>query len=202
MPSPLPGDVVSDVAGTNGVSGRIFFGHNGNDILANGTLGNFAFVSSAINPSIRLGGNTALFPAWKRNGTAWNARLADDTGDTNIVGASIIANKQSSGATYGTATNCSSSTGLCGSAAAGSVTIPAGTKTIVVHTTAITANSQILVNFDESLGAKLGVQCNTATASQSAQYFISARSAGTSFTIKTDTSPKARPACLSYFVLN
>jgi hypothetical protein len=104
------------------------------------------------------------------------------------------------GATYNTQTNCSSSASPapCVSASAGSVTVAASATTEVVNTTAITANSQVLLTFDSSLGTRLGVTCNT-TAVQGA---ISARTAGTSFTIKVPTAPSTDPACFSYEIVN
>jgi hypothetical protein len=104
------------------------------------------------------------------------------------------------GATYNTETNCSSNTSpaACGSAAAGSVIVAASTVTEVVNTTAITANSQVLLTFDSSLGTKLGVTCNTTAV----QGTVSARTAGTSFTIKLPTAPSTNPACFSYEILN
>lgn len=104
------------------------------------------------------------------------------------------------GATYNTQTNCSSSSSpaACVSAAAGSVTVPASATTEVVNTTAITANSQVLLTFDSSLGAKLGVTCNTSAV----QGTISARTAGTSFTIKLPSAPSVNPACFSYEIVN
>jgi len=103
-----------------------------------------------------------------------------------------------------TLTNCSSSASpaVCGSAAAGSVAIAASATTVVVNTTDVTANSQIIPVFDESLGTKLGITCNNASASESAQYFISARSPETSFTIKTSVAPTTNAACLSYTIQN
>jgi hypothetical protein len=104
------------------------------------------------------------------------------------------------GATYNTQTNCSSnmSPAACVSASAGSVTVAASATTEVVNTTAITANSQVLLTFDSSLGTRLGVTCN-ATAVQGA---ISARTPGTSFTIKVPTAPSTDPACFSYEIVN
>ena len=103
-----------------------------------------------------------------------------------------------------TPANCSSaaSPAVCGAAPAGSVVIAAAGTTVTVNTTAVTANSQILVAFDESLGTKLGVTCNSASASEAAQYFVSARSAGSSFTLKTSVAPTTNPACLSYLIAN
>ena len=84
----------------------------------------------------------------------------------------------------------------------GSVTVAAAATTKVVNDSAVTANSQIFVQFDESLGTKLGVTCNTAGASEAALYFVSARTAGTSFTIKTNVAPTTNPACLSFHIVN
>jgi hypothetical protein len=87
---------------------------------------------------------------------------------------------------------------VCGSAAAGSVDIAAAATTIVVNTTAVTANSQIFVLYDSSLGTRLGVTCNT---TEPALYGVTARTPGTSFTI-TATAPTINSACFSYFIIN
>ena len=76
--------------------------------------------------------------------------------------------------------------------------IAATATTVVVDTTAITANSQIMLTFDSSLGTKLGVTCNTTYAAPR----VSARTAGTSFTITVGTAPTTNPACYSYTVVN
>jgi len=104
------------------------------------------------------------------------------------------------GATYNTQTNCSStsSPAACVSASAGSVTVPASATTEIVNTTVITANSQVLLTFDSSLGSKLNVTCNTTAV----QGTVSARTAGTSFTIKLPTAPNKDPACFSYEIFN
>ena len=104
------------------------------------------------------------------------------------------------GATYNTQTNCSSSASpaACASASAGSVTVAASATTEVVNTTAITANSQVLLTFDSSLGTRLGVTCNTTAV----QGTISARTAGSSFTIKLPTAPSTNPACFGYQIVN
>ena len=101
---------------------------------------------------------------------------------------------------YGSATNCSSSAGpaVCAAAPAGSVIIPAAGTDVTVNTTAVTANSQIFAIFDQSLGTKLGVTCNSTTANP----HIGARVAGTSFTIHANVSPITNPACFSYFIIN
>jgi hypothetical protein len=105
------------------------------------------------------------------------------------------------GQSYNTLTNCSDGAGAaaCASASAGSVVVGDGATTVVVSTTAVTANSQIFVEYDSSLGTKLGVTCNTAIV----QPTVSARTAAASFTITISADPAgANPACLSYFLVN
>ena len=97
---------------------------------------------------------------------------------------------------------CQDATGACSGAAAstsGSTSIAASTTTRVVSTTKVTANSQIFVFEDSSLGSVLGVTCNT---SYVRTYVITARTAGTSFTITSSAQPLSNPACISYWVVN
>jgi hypothetical protein len=105
--------------------------------------------------------------------------------------------------TIQTGSNCSSSASpaVCGSAAAGSFTIAAGATTLTVNTTAVTANSQIIMQGDESLGTKLGVTCNT-TITSLIDPVVTARVAGTSFSIATSATIAVNPACFSYMIIN
>jgi hypothetical protein len=111
----------------------------------------------------------------------------------------------SSAATYTTATNCSSaaSPAVCSSAAAGSVAIPTGTNsTLVVDTTAVTANSQIFLQEDESLGTKLGITCNSTLGTVTVPVVVTARTGGTSFTIGYNGTITTNAVCLSYHIIN
>lgn len=105
-----------------------------------------------------------------------------------------------SATTYSTATNCADSAGAaaCGSAAAGAFVVDAATSSTIVSTTAITANSEILVSFDAGLGTRLGITCNSVVPPS---YFVSARTAGASFTL-TSSAPVTNPACFDFFVVN
>jgi hypothetical protein len=106
---------------------------------------------------------------------------------------------------FNTATNCSSSASpaVCGSASAGSVAVPTGTNaTLVVNTTAVTANSQIFVQSDDTLGTKLSVTCNSTLASLIVEPVVTARTGGTSFTITISGTTTTNPVCLSYFIVN
>lgn len=105
---------------------------------------------------------------------------------------------------YLTTTNCSSSASpaVCGSASAGSFVIAAAGTTVTVNTTAVTANSQIEIQPDESLGTKLSVTCNTLISAVISPV-ITARVAGTSFTVTIPgTGLVTNPACYSYTITN
>lgn len=99
-----------------------------------------------------------------------------------------------------TGISCSSaeSPASCGSSAAGSFVIPAGANSVVVYTKMVTADSQIMVTFDSSLGPKLGVPCNSTFAPP----WISGRIAGASFTVNTGAAPTTNPACYSFEIVN
>lgn len=100
---------------------------------------------------------------------------------------------------YRTGTNCSSSASpaVCGSASAGMFVLPAAATSVTVNTTAVTANSEIIVLNDDSLGTRLSVTCNTGIDN----VLVSARVAGTSFTI-TGSAPVTNPNCYSYLIVN
>ena len=102
-----------------------------------------------------------------------------------------------------TASNCSSgaSPAVCGSARAGSVAVPTGaTPTLVINSTAVTANSEILLNVDES-ATIAGTTCNTTLATL-VNPVVTARSAGTSFTIQMNSTLATNPACVDYQIVN
>jgi hypothetical protein len=132
--------------------------------------------------------------------------LWNDTGALTPRGAMPTSNTtgQVKAALYSTATNCSSSASpaLCGSAAAGSVVIAPGATSVVVDTSAVTANSQIMLTEDSSLGRKLGVTCNTRSLLVLGTPRVTARSAGTSFTATIEVGPTTNPLCISYAIFN
>ncbi|HEY0757963.1 MAG TPA: hypothetical protein VGD59_01770 [Acidisarcina sp.] len=103
-------------------------------------------------------------------------------------------------ASFATSTNCASglSPAVCGSAAAGAAIVPPGVTTQTVNTTAIGANSQVIVQQDNALGTRLGVTCYTGG---NTNPYISARVAGTSFTF-TVGAPTTNPGCYSYIIMN
>ena len=132
--------------------------------------------------------------------TVANAIQIGHSGITTTVLGTLSAANFSVGLTS-TQNNCNSSASpaVCGSAPAGSVAMATGGSTLVVNTTAVTANSQIIVIEDASLGSRLGITCNTGTGRH---YSIDARSPGSSFTIKSSNNPTGQKACLSYWIIN
>jgi len=144
---------------------------------------------------------TPITNAWP---TYWTSFT--DTGSVTPSGALPTANTtgQIKPALYSTATNCSSSASpaVCGSAAAGSFVIAASATSVVVNTSAVTANSQILLTEDSSLGTKLGVTCNTQSLLTLGVPKVTARTAGTGFTASIEVGPTTNPLCISYAILN
>jgi hypothetical protein len=124
-------------------------------------------------------------------------RLRNNTTDVATVTGTGL-----SSTAYQTAANCSSSASpaVCGSAAAGSFTIAAAGTAITVNTTAVTANSQIFVQEDETLGTKLGVTCNTGILANPPA--ITARTAATSFAVGITAGLAVNPVCFSYWIVN
>jgi hypothetical protein len=165
-------------------------------------------IFGAFNDGLELPNGLTSGVAFRNNAGSANVRaMYLDTSDVvqmpatsgyNFASAvAVVGNNKAT--TFSTTTNCSSTGGTCSAASAGSVGIPAAATTVTVSTTAVTANSQIFVQEDSSLGTKLGVTCNTTTGRT---YTITARTAATSFVITASAAPVANPACLSFRILN
>lgn len=104
---------------------------------------------------------------------------------------------------YKTTTNCADSAGAaaCGAAPAGAFVVDAASTSTVVSTTAVTSTSRIFLQEDVSLGTELSVTCNT----QALSVFnprVTARTAGTSFTVTIDAGPTTNPLCMAYHLVN
>ena len=176
-------------------------------ILANNTTGAFTTnICVAGATDACAGGRTVTLAQGTNNSTS---RLLQTDGELNVDSSEaglLLAGLPASFSSLGTATNCSSSASpaICGSAAAGSVTLPtnAVSSSIVVNTTAVTANSQILITTDDTLGTKLSVTCNSTVATLVGGLTISARTAGTSFTISNNVAIVTNPLCVSYAIIN
>lgn len=193
--------------GTTNASTMIF-GRSGQNMIINSNVGigtstpsstltvigdMFAnFIHVAAN---NLGLDTLTSGTLSIGSTTASSIILGHTGITTTVPGIISFGKAS------TISNCNSTTtpSTCGSAPAGSVALPTATSTLIVNTTAVSVNSQIFITEDSSIGSRLGITCNTTTGRI---YSISARTAGTSFTIKSSANPATNKACLSYWIIN
>lgn len=105
---------------------------------------------------------------------------------------------------YTTDTNCADSAGAaaCGSATSGAFVIDAATTSTVVSTTSVTANSQIQLQEDSSLNTRLGITCNTQSSLVLGAPRVTARTAGTNFTVTIELGPTTNPMCINYTIIN
>lgn len=172
--------------------------------VTNLTLASAAQVVNALDLS-NTGTQTMQGNLLFASGKSLNTGIIRDTGGT--AAATLSAGKFTfpnliTVPAIATAANCSSSAApaVCGSAASGSVVIAASGTAVTVNTTAVTANSQIYLQEDESLGTKLGVTCNTGILANPPA--ITARTAGTSFAIGITTGLTVNPVCFSYTIVN
>lgn len=120
-----------------------------------------------------------------------HALIGDGLAGNNISGYKL--------SPFQTSTECISATGACGSAAAGMFTIAAGATTRTVSTNVTSANSNIFIQEDSTLGTALGVTCNTTLGRT---YAVTTRTANTSFVVTASAAPTTNPACLHYWLVN
>lgn len=178
-----------------------------------GTGFNFSNADFAFNRANTLGLNSSQMICWTNGSgvaSGWDSCLSRSAAGTIQFGTTTSnSSGTSKAAAYTTDTNCAAvgtaanpSVAACGSAASGSFSCAtnASTGTCVVNTTAVTANSQIFIQEDDSLGTRLSVTCNTTNISPTSAP-VAARSAGTSFTINLGTIT-TNPECFSYFIVN
>lgn len=99
-----------------------------------------------------------------------------------------------------TIANCSDSAGAaaCGAASAGAFVVDAASTSTVVSTTAVTANSEVIVEFASYLGTRLGITCNTTVSPPT----VTTITAATSFTVTVPAGPVTNPACFEYYIIN
>ena len=170
-------------------------------ILA-GLLG-LCLVASVASAALREG-KVASLPTSAAAGASWVATDGATVADCVTGGGSIAVLCTFNGTAWvpPAAVNCFDGTATpadCGASSTGAVIISAAATVVVVNTTAVTANSQIFIQEDSSMGTKLSVTCNTTI---SRTYAVTARTAATSFTLTSSAAPSANPACLHYWVVN
>lgn len=140
---------------------------------------------------------------WCENGNACNYLTTVLAGKLSLTGGTLTGGLILP--SLGSSTNCASvaSPAVCGSAMAGAVVIAASSTSVVVDTTAVTANSEIHVMSDETLAGRFSATtCNSSAATVGAGLYISARTAGTSFTVTTLGTVSSNPLCLTYIIVN
>ena len=176
------------------IGGSIGIWYNANAMQFQNGVGNQFILDNAGN--ILGSGNIAA-----GSGSAFYWGGSDSLRDSGGI---IASNTIFQATRFNTTVNCSSaaSPAVCTSASAGSVTIAAAATTITVNTSAVTANSQIFLLADDTLGTKLGVTCNSTLATLIGGLAVTARSAGVSFQITSGATPAVNPLCLSYFIVN
>ena len=188
----------ADISFTTGI-----FANTGTQIigyaLANATVGN-SFAVYLIGPGFFGGGSLV-------NVTSPRIPFANAAGNFSGDSTFIFTSGTHTltAQNYSSATNCSSaaSPAVCGSAAAGSIAVPVGTnQTLQVNTSAVTANSQIFLQSDDTLGTKLSITCNTTAATLALPIDITARTAATSFTVTLTGTTSTNKPCYSYFIMN
>jgi hypothetical protein len=142
-------------------------------------------------PGIALGGSSDSISSWSGGGFP------------TMHGKDSIYNNPAYHTTYNTITNCqlggatgTASPAACGSAAAGTIAIPASQTSYTVNTTAVTANSEIDVRQITDNSGIATATCNAGVTTP----IQSARVAGTSFTI-TLTSV-ASVTCFEWKITN
>lgn len=140
-----------------------------------------------------------------------SAQIFDGSG-VNVGGTYSYFNASGNGSTIAsggfptitTFTNCAngSSPASCSAAPSGAVAIPTGVNsTLVVNTTAVTANSRIILTPDSSVTIG-GTTCNTTLATLAVAPVVTARTAGTSFTVSYNGTIATNPLCISYQIQN
>lgn len=189
------GGTAVNIGGNAGNVKLIAFGGGSSSGGAMNTGGDAGHIYALLNTGGT--GNTA-------NGAPGEFKVNAANGDT--VGTDVFTVSRvglAKSTLYGTMTNCADSAGAaaCGAAPAGSFVIDAGSTSTVVSTTAVTANSEIFVEYDSSLGTRLGVTCNTNRAT-AAFISVTARTAATSFTVTISGTLAVNPGCFSYHIVN
>lgn len=145
-------------------------------------------------------GNTVINGTFAANSTSTFDDDITISGGVNVNGGTFLTGLWAGNvSTLNFSSNCISATGVCGAAPTGAFTIAAAATTRTVSTTAVTANSRIFIMEDQTLGTALSVTCNTGTIRT---YFITAKTAATSFQVTTSSAPVTNPACLTYVIAN
>lgn len=201
----LPNSGLANVAGAGGL---VLLASNGAGIIRFGTGGGLLTAERwRIDASGNFTSPSGSSLTTTGSATFGTAASSFDTSGSLVMGAGRLLSTPTGAVnaqTYTTNTNCADSAGAaaCGSASAGSFVIDAATTSTVVSTTAVTANSEIIIQEDSSLGTRLGITCNTQSVLIIGPPVVTARTAATSFTVSIVVGPTTTPACYSYHLVN
>ena len=191
---------------------------NGYDFPVLGGAGTGAGTPGCILWEIGISGSSGIVPntgstIWKVCGSGHLLAQTDNTNDIGASGANrprnIFAGTAFTGPVYKTTTNCGAvgsaanpSLVACGSSSAGAFSCDAAASaaTCVISTTAVGANSEIIVQETTKENTRLGVTCNTSP-TVIPGILVASQSAGVSFTINMPTIT-TNPACFDYWIVN
>jgi hypothetical protein len=168
-------------------------GASGWNIYRNGFM---VFNGSCTKPQFTIG--TANFVDRQSFGCGNSAPSSNTTVLHSITGTghygAIITSSEK------TETQCfsSASPAACGANIDGFVTIAAGSRSVVVATTSVTAKSEISLTFDTTQGPNLSVTCNITPQ----QPYVSARTPSNSFTISVPSNFSTNPGCVGFHIKN
>jgi hypothetical protein len=154
---------------------------------------------SSGTPLVLITPATTISGSVNANGTSFNT-----SGSTTSHFSGSKVNILTNGTITATACTAATSAGAvaCGANIIGSVGVPTGTNpTLVVNTTAVTAASQIFLTSDDS-ATVTSTTCNTTLATITVTPAVTARTAGTSFTITVPAVVATYPVCVNYWVVN
>jgi hypothetical protein len=129
--------------------------------------------------------------------TAGNGLGSIQAHAATINGSAVCTTATGCGAAAVTPCISAASPAVCGASTQGFVAIPLTATTLTVNTTAVGANSRILLQFDGTLSTALGVTCSGV----GLQLLPSGRTPGTSFTVTANTT-SSNYGCFSYVILN
>jgi hypothetical protein len=187
-----------------GVDCAIF--QNQSNIANMGCVKTAAGSTAYISNSILYARSTSTI--FNNSGTIIDAggnTISADSNGAFYTGAGVYVGVSTTNNCAAVGTAASPSVAACGSAAAGSFSCATNATgaTCQINTTAVTANSVIMVEENDTTaqGTKLGVTCNTSTTVNPATRLIASQTAGTGFVINLGTVT-TNPACFNYTIVN
>jgi hypothetical protein len=176
-----------------GTTGHFFVSNSG---VASGATG-FLFFSGAGTAATfdDMGGNTFVDTAGQV------VSLGGTSTWRTIVNTSTFSNAPGPGLISCAVANVTNAV-ACRNWLNGASAIAAAGTSVTVSTSAVTANSVIMLTFDSSLGTKLaGITCSTQSLLTTGPPRVTTRTPGTSFVVAVQAADAANPVCFSWEVI-